>query len=92
MRIHYQREKKRYTTGSKNERREKAKEQKQRILSTWVLVGTEEECLKLVQIQEKNSKRSELQLEIEEFGSSSEENHPLPIIQCVKGIIRSEKS
>ena len=78
---------------SKKKRREKAKEQKQCILSTWIIVGTEEEHLKLIQMQEKNSKRSEFESEIEEqFGNSSEENRPLSVIQCVKGIVCSEKS
>ena len=57
------REKKGSTTG----RREKAKEQKQCILSTWIIAGTEEERLKLARMQEKNSKRSEFESEIEKF-------------------------
>jgi len=45
--------------------REKAKEQKQCILRTWIIAGTEEERLKLVQMQEKYSKRSKFESEIE---------------------------
>ena len=61
-------------------------------MSTWIIAGTEEERLKLARVQEKNSKRSEFESEIEKFVHSSDENHPPPVIQCVKGIVRSEKS
>ena len=51
----WRRERKGSTSGNKKERRETAKEQKQGILSTWMIAGTEEERLKLVWMQEKNS-------------------------------------
>ena len=76
---------------TKQERREKAKEEKQCILSKWIIAGTEEERLKLVQMQEKNSKRSEFELEMKKL-ADSEENYPPPIIKCVKGLVRREKS
>ena len=85
-------EKRGSTTDSKKERREKAKAQKQSILSRWIITGTEEERMKLVQMQEKNFKRTEFESEIEKMVHSSEEHHPPPVIQCVKGIVRSEKS
>ena len=43
-------------------------------------------------MQEKNSKRSKFESEIEKFVHSSDENHPPPVIQCVKGTVRREKS
>ena len=86
------REKQGSTTSNKKERREKTEEQKQRILSTWIMAGLEEERLELVRMQEMNSKRSEFESEIEKVVHGSDEHNPPPVIQCVKGIVRSEKS
>lgn len=64
MRIASPREKKGFASSSIKSRKEKAKEQKQRILSILIIAGTEEERLKLIRIQEKKSKRDEFEREI----------------------------
>ena len=56
------------------------------------MTGLEEESLELVRMQEMNSKRSEFESEIEKVVHGSDEHNPPPVIQCVKGIVRSEKS
>jgi len=76
---------------SKRKKKASAKKKKQCILSTWVIAGTGEERLKLIRMQEKNSKRSEFESKIEKF-VHSQKNHPPPVIQCVKGIVRNEMS
>ena len=74
-------------SATKKERREKAKEQKQCVLSKWVITVTEEECFKLIQMQEESLKRNEFETENEKnywYCNSSEENQPYSVIICVK--------
>lgn len=71
----------------------KVKEEKQTVLSTWVIAGTEAERLKLIRMQEQNLKRSKLESEIEDkFGNSAEERHPVSVYECVNTMSRGELS
>ena len=52
-------------------------------------MGTEKRTLKIIIMQEQDSKISEFESEIEEkFG----ENHPVSVIQCMKVIIRINRA
>jgi len=68
----------------------KSKEKKQAILSTWMISGTEDERSKLTGVQERNSRRKDVELEIEE--KVVEKKNPIPKISCVKGVSRKELS
>ena len=76
---------------SKKENKRLGKKTKQSILSTWVIAGTEQERSKLIQMQETNAQRSEFESKIEEFVHSNK-NQPPPVIQCVTGNGRHEKT